>query len=209
MANRLLIVGAGGHGRAVADVAAASGWTVAGFIEPGGAGSAPDVIGADADLPACVSRYRIDGAVVGVGNTALGRRVEIFERLRALRLPAPTLVHPRAVVSRSARLGAGGVVFPGVVVGAGVLVGDNAVLYSGAIVEHGCRLADHVYLSPSVVLSGEVTVEDGAFLGAGAIVVPRVVVGKQAVVGAGAVVLEDVGAGETVKGVPARGAVRP
>jgi sugar O-acyltransferase (sialic acid O-acetyltransferase NeuD family) len=196
MANRLLIVGAGGHGRAVADVAAASGWTVAGFIEPGGAGSAPDVIGADADLPACVSRYRIDGAVVGVGNTALGRRVEIFERLRA-------------VVSRSARLGAGGVVFPGVVVGAGVLVGDNAVLYSGAIVEHGCRLADHVYLSPSVVLSGEVTVEDGAFLGAGAIVVPRVVVGKQAVVGAGAVVLQDIGAGETVKGVPARGAVRP
>lgn len=208
MARRLLIVGAGGHGRAVADVAAAAGWTIAGFIERRRSAAEPDVIGTDDDLPACIARDAIDGAAVGVGNTALARRAEIFEGLRALGLTLPALVHPRAVVSPSARLGAGCVVFPGVVLGAGVVVGDNAVVYSGAIVEHGCRVADHVYLSPAVVLSGEVCVEDGAFVGAGAIVVPRVTVGKRAVVGAGAVVVRDVAAGETVKGVPARGAER-
>jgi len=208
VARRLLIVGAGGHGRAVADVAAATGWTLAGFIERAGPDAGPDIVGSDDDLSACVVRYAIDGAVVGVGNTALGRRVELFERLRALGLALPTLVHPRAALSSSARLGAGCVVFPGAVLGAGVVVGDNVVVYSGAIVEHGCRLADHVYLSPAAVLAGEVCVEDGAFIGAGAIVVPRVTVGKQATVAAGAVVVHDVPAGETVKGVPARGAGR-
>jgi len=178
VARRLLIVGAGGHGRAVADVAAATGWTLAGFIERAGPDAGPDIVGSDDDLSACVVRYAIDGAVVGVGNTALGRRVELFERLRALGLALPTLVHPRAALSSSARLGA------------------------------GCRLADHVYLSPAAVLAGEVCVEDGAFIGAGAIVVPRVTVGKQATVAAGAVVVHDVPAGETVKGVPARGAGR-
>ena len=209
MARRLLIVGAGGHGRAVADVATAAGWTIAGFIERARTSAEPDVIGTDGDIAAGVERHAIDGAVVGIGNTALARRAEIFERLRALGLPLPTLVHPRAVISPSARLGAGSVVFPGAVLGAGVVVGDNAVIYSGAIVEHGCRLADHVYLSPAVVLAGEVCVEAGAFVGAGAIVVTRLTVGKQAVVGAGAVVVRDVGAGDTVKGVPARGAERP
>ena len=208
MARRLLIVGAGGHGRAVADVATAAGWTVAGFIERSSADAAPDIIGRDDELSACVARHAIDGVLVGVGNTALARRIEIFERLRGLGPSLPTLVHPRATVSPTARLGAGSVVFPGVVLGAGVAVGDNAVVYSGSIVEHGCRLADHVYLSPAVVLSGEVCVEDGAFIGAGAIVVPRVTVGKHAVVGAGAVVVRDVAAGETVKGVPARAAER-
>jgi sugar O-acyltransferase (sialic acid O-acetyltransferase NeuD family) len=209
VARRLLIVGAGGHGRAVADVATAAGWTVAGFVERAGGDIAPDIIGRDDDLSACIARHSIDDAVVGIGNTALARRAEIFERLRGLGLALPTLVHPRAVVSPSARLGVGCVVFPGVVLGAGVVVGDNAVVYSGAVVEHGCRLADHVYLSPAVVLSGEVCVEDGAFLGAGAIVVPRITVGKHAVVGAGAVVVHDVAAGETVKGVPARGTEQP
>ena len=208
MARRLLIVGAGGHGRAVADVATAAGWTVVGFIERGGSGGAADIVGTDDDLPSCVTRLTVDSVLVGVGNTALARRVEIFERLRGLGPSLPTLIHPRAVVSQSARLGAGTVVFPGVVLGAGVSVGDNAVVYSGSVVEHGCRLADHVYLSPAVVLSGEVCVEDGAFMGAGAIVVPRVTVGKRAIVGAGAVVVRDVAAGETVKGVPARGAER-
>jgi sugar O-acyltransferase (sialic acid O-acetyltransferase NeuD family) len=201
MSRRLVIAGAGGHGRAVADVAEACGWTVAGFTDrPGAAG----VIGGDDDLAALVAAGALDGGVVGVGNTALSRRAELFRRLRASGLATPSLIHPRAVVARSARVGAGSVVFPGSVLGAGVAVGENAVIYSGVVAEHGCRIADHAYLSPAAVLAGEVTVERGAFVGAGAVILPGVVIAEDAVVAAGAVVLADVREGETVVGVPAR-----
>ena len=202
MGRRLLILGAGGHGRAVADLAAACGWTVAGFTDRREAGAL--VLGGDADLPTLARSERLDAGLVGVGNTALGRRAELFQQLRESGLAIPTLVHSHATRAASARLGSGSVVFPAVVLGAGVTVGDNVVLYSAAVAEHDCRIADHVYISPGAILSGAVTVEVGAFIGAGAVVLPGLTIGKRAVVAAGAVVVADVAEGETVAGVPAR-----
>ena len=204
MPGRLLILGAGGHGRAVADLARACGFTVVGFTDPAGAGSRPDILGADDALEAVRRSEQADGALVGVGATALARRAELFQRLRSLDVVVPTLVHPRATASPSCRIGEGVVVFAGSVLGAGVEMGDNAVLYSGVLVEHDCRIGEHAYLSPGVILSGAVAVEAGAFLGAGAVVLPGRRIGKDAVVGAGAVVTRDVAAGQTVMGSPAR-----
>lgn len=188
MAGRLLILGAGGHGRAVADLAAECGFTVAGFTDraPG-----PDVLGGDDAVAALARDGKIGGAVVGVGNTALDRRAELFAMLKSLGVATPSLVHPRASVSRTCRMGQGVVAFPNVVLGAGVLIGDNVVLYSGVIVEHDCRVADNAYLSPGVILAGSVTIEAGAFLGMGALVVPGVTVRKGARVKAGAVVVPE------------------
>jgi len=202
--GRLLILGAGGHGRAVADLAQACGFTVIGFTDRAGRGRGAGVLGGDEDLEALVRSECADGALVGVGATALLRRAELFQHLRSLGLGAPALVHPRAVTSPSCRIGEGAVVFAGSVIGAVVEVGDNAVLYSGVLAEHECRIGEHAYLSPGVILSGSVEVEAGAFLGAGAVVLPGLRIGKDAVVGAGAVVTRDVSAGQTVMGSPAR-----
>lgn len=203
VSRRLLILGAGGHSRAVADLASEVGWTVAGFTDRADAPRA-GVLGTDAEVGALARAGMIDAAVVGVGNSALPRRVELFRLLHDCGLAAPAIVHPRAVLARSCRVGAASVVFGGCVLGAGVEVGVNGVCYSGVIVEHDCRVGDHCYLSPGVVLSGQVTVERNAFLGAGAVVVPGVRIGAGAVVAAGAVVVTDVAAGVTVLGVPAR-----
>lgn len=206
MAGRLLILGAGGHGRAVADLARACGFTVAGFTDRSSVAGSPGspVLGTDAQLAAIIRPQQIDGGVVGVGNTALTRRAQLHDVLVAAGVPQPALIHPRAVASLSAEVGAGSVVFAGCVLGSGVRLGVNAVLYSGVVVEHECAIADHAYLSPGVILSGQVTVEAGAFLGAGAVVLPGVRIGNWAVVAAGAVVTADVPAGQTVMGVPAR-----
>jgi UDP-perosamine 4-acetyltransferase len=188
VAGRLLILGAGGHGRAVADLAAECGFTVAGFTDRV---SAPDVLGGDDAVAALASGGKIDGAVVGVGNTALDRRAELFAMLKSLGVAIPSLVHPRASVSRTCKMGQGVVAFPNVVLGAGVAIGDNVVLYSGVIVEHDCRVADNAYLSPGVILAGSVTIEAGVFLGMGALVVPGVTVKKGTRVKAGVVVVPE------------------
>ncbi len=199
--RRLLVLGAGGHARAVADLAAACGRSIAGFVGARGAPAAADVIGSDDDLARLFAEQRFDEAIVGVGNTTLARRPELFARLRELGVPTLKLVHPSAVVSRSATIGLGSALFPLVVVGADASVGENAVIYSGSVLEHGCRIGDHAYLAPGVILCGDVCVEAGAFVGAGAVVVPGVVIGKDAVVSAAARVTHDVAAGTKLSGV--------
>ncbi|HZP37422.1 MAG TPA: NeuD/PglB/VioB family sugar acetyltransferase [Methylomirabilota bacterium] len=205
-ARRLLILGAGSHGRAVADLARTCGFTVAGFTDRSLSAARPgtSVLGTDADLAALIRPQQIHGGVVGVGNTALARRAQLYEVLVVAGVPQPTLLHPRAVAAPSVEIGSGAVVFAGCVLGNEVRIGVNAVLYSGVIVEHECTIGDHAYLSPGVVLSGQVSIERGAFLGAGAVVLPGVRIGAEAVVAAGAVVTRNVDAGQTVMGVPAR-----
>ena len=93
---------------------------VAGFTD-----LAPDPTGATCSVATTtcrrlVRRHRIDGVLVGLGNSALARRAEMFHAFRTLM--APPVVHPRAIVARSASLEAGAVVFPNVVLGAGVAV---------------------------------------------------------------------------------------
>jgi len=202
VSSRLIVFGAGGHGRAVADLATECGFTVLGMTEP--ARSRPGVIGDDARGAALLRAGEAEGGIVGVGNSELRRRATLFHEIRQCGHPVPTLVHPRAVVSRSCGVGEGVVIFAGCVLGAGVRVGDNAVLYSGAIAEHDCVIGDHAYLAPAVVLSGGVRIARGAFLGVGAVVLPDITIGENAIVGAGAVVIADVAPGQTVAGVPAR-----
>lgn len=207
---RLVILGAGAHGQAIADLASEDGahtpvaFTDADPALKGGTRLGLPVWGDDAAAVAAFREGRCEGFLGGVGNTAVEIRRRLFDLAIGQGMPAPSLAHPRAVIARSAALGAGTVAFGGAVVAARAQVGRNVVLYSGSIVEHDGRLADHAYLGPGVVLSGNVVVGEGAFLGAGAVVLPGVAIGAGARVAAGAVVIEAVPPGVTVAGVPAR-----
>ncbi len=209
---RVLVWGAGGHGRVVADVVRAAGGTVVGFVDgdPGKVGrppvpGAPPVLLAEADL----LRVLGDGRAGDGGWNALAPGIgDNRARLRAFGLAQgaawPALVHPSAVVSPSARTGEGTVVMPRAVLNADARVGRAAIVNTGAIVEHDCRVGDGAHLSPGCVLAGGARVGEGAWVGAGATVLPGVSVGPWAVVGAGAVVVRDVPGGTVVAGVPAR-----
>ena len=98
---RLVILGAGAHGRAVADLASeVPGITVVGFTDPALAGHEVmglPVGGQDEAALAAIREGRADGALVGVGNTAMAARRRVFEMLRAnVRVPDKTLGDVRA-----------------------------------------------------------------------------------------------------------------
>src|SRR3989442_15979622 len=93
--QRLLILGAGGHGRAVADLAQACGWRVAGFTERPGAARA-EGLGVDEDAARLIAEGRGDAAVVGIGATSLRRRAQPWDALRRARAPRAPADHPGA-----------------------------------------------------------------------------------------------------------------
>jgi sugar O-acyltransferase (sialic acid O-acetyltransferase NeuD family) len=210
--RNLWIVGAGGHGKVVADLARACGFAPIGAVdlrpeavgrlaEPGGT----RVRAAQADFLAHVERHgalpeRGDAVVVAVGDNRA--RLAVHGALAAV--SRPSLVHPHAILSPSAALGAGTVVFAGVVVNAAATVGEAVILNTRVVVEHDCQIGDGVHVSPGAVLCGGVSVGDGAWIGAGSTILPGVRVGPWAIVGAGALIRVAVPAGATVVGNPGR-----
>ena len=211
--HALLIWGAGGHGRVVADVARAAGARVIGFIDRDGGkvGLAVDAAGSSRVV---MDEAEFAAGLAGRGPLPLGATAVALgvgdNRLRSncraalSGVPLPPLIHPSAVVSPSAVVGDGVVVMPGAVVNAGAVIGAGAIVNSAAVVEHDCVIGEDAHVSPGAVLAGGVRVGRGAWVGAGATVIPKVSVGEWSVVGAGAVVIRDVPGSATVVGNPAR-----
>jgi len=204
MKERILIFGAGGHGKVVADMIRAMGHEVAGFVDQDGLGRQAEPGGGAiiALQDEILANGTVACATVAIGNNRV--RLELVGRLEELGYDLPALIHPNTTVSPSARIGAGSHVLAGVVVNAAAQVGRGVILNTSAVIEHDCILHDGVHISPAAVLAGEVEVGPGAWIGAGAVIINRVKVGAGAIVGAGAVVIRDVPANTTVVGNPAR-----
>ncbi len=206
---RVVVVGGGGHARAVLDALQTS---KVPFQPVACTDPDPELLGQAVDgVPIVGDDGALDGLVeqgvaacIGVGGTADNRpRATLFESLRKLGFELPVVIHGSAYVAPTATLGAADVVLAHAVVGAGATCGDDVIVSSSAVVEHDCLIGDHVHLASGCVLGGAVTIHRGAHIGLGARILQRRTVGENAVVGAGAVVISDVAAGETVVGCPA------
>ncbi|MDA7027369.1 acetyltransferase [Bacillus sp. CLL-7-23] len=140
--------------------------------------------------------------ILGVGANTV--RKQLFERL-GLPLESYTiLVHPSAVISKSAQIQNGTVVMAASVVQADTNIGAHSIINTGVIVEHDNQIGDYVHLSPGTVLTGEVKVKAGAHVGAGTVVIPGKTIGCRSITGAGATVIDDIPDDATAVGIPAR-----
>jgi sugar O-acyltransferase (sialic acid O-acetyltransferase NeuD family) len=202
----LVIIGGGGHARVV--------WELFEFLGRGQVRGFVDTHECIPTTAAGLTHLGDDGyllsnpgcrAVIGFGSLqAWHSRMAAVVRLNHCVADWATGVHPHAYVSGSARLGVGVVVMAGAIVQAGVIVGDHSVINSGAVVEHDVELGQNVHVAPGSVIGGGTNVGSGTFLGLGASIRNSVSIGAQAVVAMGSVVIRSVGAGEHMKGVPAR-----
>lgn len=117
---------------------------------------------------------------------------------------AKAIIHPSAVVSKTAHLGEGTVVMPGAIINANVKIGKHVIVNSAAVIEHDCVIEDYTHISPNVALAGNVTVKSGTHVGIGASVVQGITIGKSSIIGAGAVVAMSIPENCTAVGIPAK-----
>jgi sugar O-acyltransferase (sialic acid O-acetyltransferase NeuD family) len=206
--RRVAVVGAGGHGRVIADILSLhSDVQVVGFLDddPGKRSQVMDtirVIACVEDAIRLKKSRKIDGVVLAVGNNRA--RARLFARMVELGVPVFSAIHPVAVLARGVTMGEGFVAMAGVVINPGALIGANVCVNTGAVLDHDTVLEDHVHIFPGARLTGGVRVERYAYVSSGAIVAPYLKVGENATVAAGAVVLENVAPHTVVAGVPAR-----
>ncbi len=199
--SELYIIGAGGHGVVVAELAALLGYHIAGFIDADHARHGTQVLhwpvlgGYDA-LPA--------GAVasLGIGDNHAREAIATLASARQWRLL--TLIHPSAVISPSVIIGAGVIILAQTAVNARTRIGAGCILNTACSVDHDCTLGSFAHIAPGVHLAGGITIGAGTLMGVGSCARPGISIGANAIIGAGSVVIHDFPDAVVAYGNPAR-----
>ena len=199
MCKEVIIIGAGGHGKVIADIIEKSGDKVFGFLDDGCKNQ--EVMGYPVLGGVLAYKKYIDKEFfIAIGNNAV--RKSIAEKYSDMKFY--TAIHPMAVISRDVSIGEGTCIMAGVVINASTVIGKHVIINSGSVVEHDNRLADFVHLSPGAVLCGTVSVGKCTHIGAGAVVKNNVSVAENSVIGVGAAVVKSIEKPGVYMGVPAK-----
>ena len=207
----LIVVGAGGFGRETIELvralqSAGQGIELVGVCDDAPAFAGTEVLGVPVLGPiASIHDHPDAQVVVTIGNPDnYGIRQQIVSRLGLDPGRYRTLIHPTAVVPKSARVGVGSIIHAQCVLTADVSVGSHVAMMPSVVLTHDDQIHDFVTLGAGVLIAGGVTIHEGAYIGSGSRLREYVTVGSAALVGMGAVVTRDVPAGEVWVGSPAR-----
>jgi UDP-N-acetylbacillosamine N-acetyltransferase len=208
MKSKVVIWGASGHAKVVADIFRLTGeYEIVGFIDDfdasrkGSSFCGEVVLGGREELDA-LARQGVESIVLAFGNCRARLTLSQYALKRGYKLAKA--IHPNSIIASDVTIGDGTVVAAGAIVNPGSVVGQNVIINTNASVDHDCTLEDAVHISPGAQLAGSVWVGSASWVGIGATVIDRVRIGEGSLVGAGSVVIEDVPDGIVVVGAPAK-----
>ena len=194
--RKIIIIGASGHGKVIADIAELNGYENIVFFDD------------DTSISEC-NGYPVIGTTDDVDNTegevivAIGNsdtRKRIYQRISRERWA--TLVHPSAVIARDVTIGDGTVVMAGVVINACSTIGEGCIVNTSSSVDHDCVVGDYVHIAVGSHLCGTVKVGNKTWIGAGAVVSNNISICDECIIGAGTVVVHNINDAGTYIGVP-------
>ncbi len=201
--SKLLILGAGGHGKVVAEIASLmKQWDEIAFLD-------------DKEELKEVNGYKIidklknyklykeeyKNAFVAIGNNKL--RINLINNLLMEGFNVPILVHPTAIISKNVKIDKGTVIMAGAVINTNSVIGKGCIINTSSSIDHDCILKDGVHISPGVHVGGTVNIGKCTWVCIGSSIANNITIGKNVVVAAGAAVIKDVPDNVIVAGVPA------
>lgn len=168
--NKLLILGAGGHGKVVAEAAELEDrWNEIAFLddrEELNEVMGFKVIGKLKDYSKLIHEYKY--AFVAIGNNE--KRIELINELEKAGFNIPTIIHPKACVSKYSTIDKGAVVLPGAVVNTSTKIGKGCIININTVVDHDCEIDYGVHISSGAVVRSMVKIGKLSSIGAGACV---------------------------------------
>ena len=203
----LYIVGAGGHGKVVADLSKSlKVYDNIFFLDD------------NKEKGTYVLDYKVENKVnfeyikklnnkenvffVAIGDCKV--RKGILEKLFNLNKNIATLIHPLSSISSFSKIGIGTVVCAGAIIGPDSMIGIGSILNHSSTIDHDCIVGDYAHIAPHSSISGNVTVGALSLVGTGARIIERKKVGVNSIIAAGAVVIYDIPDNKIAKGIPAK-----
>ena len=207
MRNRILLVGAGGHCKVVIDtLQRLKTFTILGIIDSVKtvkSVAGVSIIGDDAQLEKMLKKC--PSAIVCLGSIGNPyKRMEVTRQLKKVGFKLPAIVHPSAIISKSAKIQEGAFIAAGAVIGPDVSIGEHVIVNTNASIDHDCHIGNFVHIAPGVTVSGGVEIGENSHVGTGATIIEYKKIGANTLIGAGSVVIGDVPANCKAYGNPCR-----
>lgn len=198
--KNVIIVGAGGHAKVVADIVLKSGDRIVGFldgVQPCGSFLGYPKLGKDVDYANFLDCYFI----IAIGNAS------VRERLAFMMKDAKwyTAIHPDAIISKiDTSIDEGSVIMANATINSGAHIGKHCIINTGCIVEHDNNIGDFVHISVGAKIAGTVTIGVNTWVGIGATINNNITICDNCMIGAGAVVVKNIEKSGTYIGIPAK-----
>ena len=202
MNKKIVIIGASGHGKVIADIARLNGYEEILFLDDDtskrSCGRYP-IVGTSKDI----RQYKDDhDFIIAIGNNRI--REKISDMLERENIKQTALIHPSAVIDETAMIKEGTVIMANAVVNAEVQIGRSCIINTASSIDHECILEDYVHVSPGVHDAGTVTIGKSTWIGIGATVINNLSICANCMIGAGSTVIKDIKEEGTYVGSPIR-----
>ncbi len=190
MEKKLAIIGAGGHGKVVGEIALLCKFENVDFFDDkvNEIKEFPfSIIGSFDYLNSCLKNY--DAFFVAIGDN--NKRYDKLDWLKKKNLNIINLIHPKSTVSKFTSFGKGTCIMANAVINPGTQIKDGVIINTSASVDHDCLIDDFSHISPNCSLSGNVSIGKFSHLGTGTSVHPGIKIGSNVRTGVGSKVFNN------------------
>lgn len=202
MKDKIIIIGASGHGKVAADIAKLNGYKEILFLDDDSSkkiNGKYTVAGTTKDIGSYIEEYDF---IVGIGNNSIRKR--ITNELLKSGITQTVLIHPSAIIDETVLIGKGTVVMANAVINAESTIGNSCIINTAATIDHDCVIKDYVHVSPGVHIAGTVNIGEETWVGIGSTVINNINISSKCIIGAGGLVNKDIEESDTYVGIPVR-----
>lgn len=202
MPKNVVIIGAGGHAKVIADIITKSNDNVIGFLDDNldiqnkTIYLNKTVLGTTKDI----DKYKEYYFVIGIGNNNIRENIANSYDLKWY-----TAIHPNAIIANEVSIEEGSVAMAGSIINTGTKIGKHCIINTKSSLDHDNIIENYVHISPGATLAGTVHIKEKTWICAGATIINNIAIAKNNIIGAGSVVIKDINKEDSIYvGVPAR-----
>lgn len=200
MKNNILLIGAGGHGLVLAEIAKLIGYKNIYFLDDEYDKDYPyEIIGGIDDFFLYKDDYDF---FVSIGSNDI--RKAITAKIYSNNCKLVNLIHPSAIISDSVQLSEGIAIMPNTVINSKSKIGQGAIINTASSIDHETIIGNFVHISPGCHLAGQVLIEDMCWLGIGCNVINGIRICEKCIIGAGSTIIREIQKSGTYAGTPVR-----
>ncbi len=192
----IIIIGASGHGKVLADIAMKNGYSNILFFDDDN--TKKQCTGFPVKGKVEAAKNMIEDKIIAIGNPLL--RKEIKEKIGK----TVSLIHPNAIIGRMVKIGEGTAIMAGVVINSDTRIGSCCIINTSSSIDHDCKIGNYVHISVGAHVAGSCIIGDSTWIGAGATVSNNIEICDNCIIGAGAVVVKNITEPGVYVGIPAR-----
>lgn len=202
MSKKVIIIGAGGHAKVIADIVIKSGDELVGFLDDDNELQGKVIFGGKKVIgnSSNTNDYNDCYFVIGIGNNYTRKMVSENNNLKWY-----TAIHPNAVIGNEVEIGEGTVVMAGSVINARTKIGKHCIINTSTSIDHDNIIGDYVHISPGAHLAGTVHIGELTWICIGVTIINNIDILDRNIIGAGSVVTKNIDESNSkYVGIPAR-----